>query len=54
MNLATVSVDGSSGGGHEQGWWDDQQWQGCHHQGHQAEKFKVVIEALFHEEVFGA
>ena len=36
--LTTVSVDGSSCGRHQQGWWDDQKGQGCHHQGHQTEK----------------
>ena len=42
-NLATVAMDGRPGGGNQEGWRDDQEGQGGHHQGHQAENNHVTV-----------
>ena len=42
-NLATVAMDGRPGGGNQEGWRDDQERQGGHHQGHQAENNHVTV-----------
>merc|ERR1712192_104420 len=35
LHLTAVPMDGSPCGSHQQSWWDYQEGQGCHHQGHQ-------------------